>query len=79
VESVLGMPVLGLAELDDPAVVSAIIGLQAAVLDQPVPTPVIPWPATEPSWEKAGTTIGAPADEAILAEEHTVVHLTDQR
>ena len=75
----LGMPVLGLAELDDPAAVSAVIGLPPAVLDQLVPAAAIPWPATEPGWETADPATGAVADEAILAEEHTVVHVPDQR
>jgi hypothetical protein len=79
VQTALGMPVLGLAELDDPVAVSALIGLPAEVLDQRVPAPAIPWPAAEPCWEQAGAPVGAIADAAILAEEHTAIQMTEQR
>ena len=79
VQAALGMPVLGLAELDDPVAVSALIGLPTAVLDQRAPAPAIPWPATVPSMEQAGSPVGPIADAAILAEEHTVVQMTEQR
>ena len=79
VQAALGMPVLGLAELDDPVAVSALIGLPAAVLDQRAPAPAIPWPATEPSMEQTGAPVGPIADAAILAEEHTVIQMTEQR
>jgi hypothetical protein len=79
VQAALGMPVLGLAELDDPVAVSALIGLPAAVLDQRAPAPAIPWPATEPSMEQPGAPVSPVADAAILAEEHTVIQMIEQR
>jgi hypothetical protein len=79
VQAALGMPVLGLAELDDPVAVSALIGLPAAVLDRRAPAPVIPWPATEPSMEQAGAPVSPIADAAILAEEQTVIQMIEQR
>jgi hypothetical protein len=79
VQGALGMPVLGLAELDDPKVVCALIGLPPDLLEQPVPSPSIPWPATELNWATDGPSIDPPGDAAILAEEHTVVHVTEQR
>jgi hypothetical protein len=79
VQGALGMPVLGLAELDDPAVVGALIGLPPEVLDQPVSAPAIHWPATEPDRDIDDPTIGVTADEAILLDEPAVVHLTEQR
>jgi hypothetical protein len=78
-QAVLGLPVLGLAELDDPATVCAVIGLDPAVLNQPAPSPTIPWPTPVPDWETTGPSISSAADAAILAAEQPVLRLRDPR
>jgi hypothetical protein len=74
-ESVLGLPMLGIAELADPTIASTTIGLPPELLAKQESTPRIPWPSTQPEWDVEGLA----GDEVVLPEEETVVHVVDPR
>ena len=74
-ESVLGLPMLGLAELADPTITSTTIGLQLELIAKQDPAQMIPWPSTEPEWEMGGLA----DDDVVLSEEETVMQMVDPR
>ena len=83
-EAVLGVPVLGLAELCDAAAASATIGLPPELLVERAPDPAVSWPTTEPEWSAAdwnGAPAGwtLPADDAVITGELSVIRGAEQR
>jgi hypothetical protein len=74
-ESVLGLPILGLADLADATIASTTIGLDPELVQQEASDPIVPWPSTPPEWEFEGPS----DDEVVLPEDETVIRMVDPR
>jgi hypothetical protein len=86
-EAATGLPVLSLAQLDDPDTACSVLGLDPSALHRRVPTPTPAWPIAVPglAGEQAiGLTAqedddGALDEAYVLSDEIALVDLAEQR